>query len=325
MLKRILSSFLVLAIALFSSSSPAMAANTADITWRQYDNSQGRNTVWRMAGVGYSSIDLTAVSNQCWKQIGSGDLNLDNNPDIFWRFQCTGPSQGRNTVWYLNSQGQVIGTADLHINTNLQEVGADVKDANYDGVPDIIYHNKTSNFAIIDRLATNGGVAGRTLISFNPAGFLPSYPDFVTIDSGYTLRGMYRVSNNSANFKLYQLFFQRDSDGKHYFTNSISVPSPNLPANETLPYAYRVLDSRFLGTDIDFSIGQFTDDFYFPGPGNVPQQSMLLRNSVNGALKAIALDEGILQSNPNAPPSGMFTLPSVTNQAWQPKFLPKTK
>ena len=114
-----------------------------DILWRNYGTGpfQGWNSIWYMDGTTILGEGIPwAVSDTNWRIEGIADFNGDLRADILWRNYGTGPTQGFNSVWYMNGANIVgEGTPVAITDTDWQIAGSG--DFNGDGKPDFLWRN----------------------------------------------------------------------------------------------------------------------------------------------------------------------------------------
>jgi phosphatidylserine/phosphatidylglycerophosphate/cardiolipin synthase-like enzyme len=114
----------------------------ADLIWQHASN--GSISSWFMVGtqmVGAAMLTPSRVADTNWKIVGTGDVNGDGWPDLFWQHQVT----GQISTWFMVGT-QMVGASMLSpsqvADTNWKI--AAVGDVNGDSKPDLVWQHQTS-------------------------------------------------------------------------------------------------------------------------------------------------------------------------------------
>jgi hypothetical protein len=108
-----------------------------------------------------SSVALDPVTDQNWKVVGSGDIDLDRDSDIFWWNSST----NQVVAWYMQNQTRV-GTTTLGVNTTGLSgyTLADVGDLDGNMTVDLIWRNNSTGEASVSFGIGGGNYAAATAI-----------------------------------------------------------------------------------------------------------------------------------------------------------------
>jgi hypothetical protein len=126
----------------------------ADLVWQHA--STGLISSWFMVGttmVGSALLTPSRVADTNWKIVGTGDVNGDGWPDLFWQHQTT----GLVSTWFMvgtTAVGMAMLSPSQVADTNWKIVG--VGDINGDSKPDLIWQHQTQG--LISTWLMNGTV-----------------------------------------------------------------------------------------------------------------------------------------------------------------------
>jgi uncharacterized delta-60 repeat protein len=131
-----------------------------DLVWR--NQTSGDNFIWYLGGIDgtefRSGQSISAVIDQNWNIVGSGDFNVDGEADLLWRNSAS----GQNVVWTLGgtSNKEFIETGFVGSDWKLQGNG----DFDGDGSKDYIWRNQNSG-AIVAWFLNQGSYRDATSFS----------------------------------------------------------------------------------------------------------------------------------------------------------------
>ena len=115
-----------------------------DLVWQHV--TQGLISAWLMNGttlVDGRLLTPSTVADTNWRIVGSGDFNLDGNPDLVWQHRTSGQA----SIWFMNGttllSGTLLSPAGV-ADTNWQ-IRA-VTDLNSDGQPDLVWQNVSTGY-----------------------------------------------------------------------------------------------------------------------------------------------------------------------------------
>jgi hypothetical protein len=113
-----------------------------DLLWRH--GGSGQNVLWYMNGSVLTSgtfLTPAALADVNWGMSGTGDFDVDGEPDILWRHAVS----GQIVLWYMN--GSVLDSGTFTTPSELVDVGwqaVGTGDFNLDGRADILWRHATS-------------------------------------------------------------------------------------------------------------------------------------------------------------------------------------
>ena len=133
---------------------------SADLVWQNASN--GSISSWFMVGtrmVGSAMLTPSLVADTNWKIVGTGDVNGDGWPDLFWQHQTT----GQISTWFMvgtTSVGMAMLSPHQVADTNWKIAG--VGDINGDSKPDLIWQHQAQG--LISTWLMDGTVMTRSFM-----------------------------------------------------------------------------------------------------------------------------------------------------------------
>lgn len=164
-----------------SVATTAVAANDTHVIAR--NNVTREHQVWKIDAAGKvvgkapivvegANVDARPLNSPGWKYVGSGDLDGDGQPDLFFRFATeTAGVENPVIVLYMNGL-KAVRSRVVSANVGPEWDAYGLGDVNRDGIPDVYWRHKVAGHMVYWILNRDGYATGAHILdaSGNPMG-----------------------------------------------------------------------------------------------------------------------------------------------------------